>query len=74
MSNVIDLTVYIQKVWAANGLEAKKKAMIELINASRATADTKQGYTMKVNMERNPKRLDKFASDYAMSGEGLKVR
>ena len=73
MSNVIDLTVYIQKVWAANGLEAKKNAMLELINASRAKAKTKQDYTMIVNMERKPKRLDWLASNYAMSGEGLKV-
>jgi hypothetical protein len=74
MTNAIDLTTYIQKVWAANGLEAKKNAMLELINASRAKVKTKQDYTMIVNAERNPKRLDTLASNYAMAGEGLKVR
>ncbi len=74
MTNAIDLSPYIQKVWTASGLEAKKNAMIELITASRAKTDTKRLYTMKVNMERNPYRLDALASNYAMSGEGMKVK
>lgn len=69
-----DLTSYVQKVWLATGLEAKKNAMIELINASHAKADTKRLFTAKVNIERNPNRLDTLASNYAMSGEGMKVR
>lgn len=70
----IDLTTYVQKVWSVNDLTSKKAAMIELINASHAKADTKRLYTAKVNIERNPKRLDTLASNYAMSGEGMKVR
>lgn len=70
----IDLTAFVQKVWIAQGLKAKQAAMIELINASHAKADTKRLYTAKVNIERNPARLDNLASNYAMSGEGLKVR
>lgn len=74
MTKAIDLTTYVQKVWIAQGLEAKKNAMIELINASHAKADTKRLYTAKVNIERNPNRLDTLASNYTMSGEGMKVR
>ena len=70
----IDLTSFVQKVWIAQGLEAKKNAMNELINASHAKADTKRLFTAKVNIERNPNRLDTLASNYAMSGEGMKVR
>ena len=70
----IDLTTFVQKVWFAQGLKAKQAAMIELINASHAKADTKRLYTAKVNIERNPNRLDTLASNYAMSGEGMKVR
>ena len=74
MSKAIDLTTYVQKVWLAQGLDAKKAAMLDLINASHAKADTKRLFTAKVNIERNPNRLDNLASNYAMSGEGMKVR
>lgn len=69
-----DLTTFVQKVWISQGLEAKKSAMLELINASHAKADTKRLFAAKVNIERNPNRLDTLASNYAMSGEGMKVR
>lgn len=74
MTKAIDLTSFVQKVWASIGLDAKKNAMFELINISHAKADKKRLYTTKVNMERNPNRLDSLASNYAMSGEGMKVR
>ena len=74
MTKAIDLTTYVQKVWLAQGLDAKKTAMLDLINASHAKADTKRLFTAKVNIERNPSRLDNLASNYAMSGEGMKVR
>ena len=74
MSKAINLTTFVQNVWVATGLEAKKAAMFELINASHAKADTKRLFTAKVNIERNPRKLDSLASNYAMSGEGLKVR
>lgn len=74
MSKAIDLTTYVQNVWVAAGLDAKKAAMIDLINASHAKADTKRLFTAKVSIERNPRKLDTLASNYAMSGEGMKVR
>lgn len=73
MKKAIDLTPYVHNVWTSIGLNAKKNAIIELISASHAKADTKRLYTTKVNMERNPNRLDVLASNYAMSGEGMKV-
>ena len=74
MSKAIDLTTYVQNVWFAPTLQGKKNAMIELIEASHAKKETKRLYTAKVNIERNPSRLDTLASNYAMSGEGMKVR
>jgi len=74
MSKSVDLTVFVQAVWVAQGLQAKKDAMVALIAASHAKADTKRLFTAKVNIERNPNRLDTLASNYAMSGEGMKVR
>lgn len=68
-----DLTQYVQNVWHASGLEAKKNAMIDLINSSHAKNETKRLYIKKTEMERNPNRLDTLASNYAMSGEGMKV-
>lgn len=70
----VDLTTYVQKVWTSQGILAKKAAMLDLIDASHAKADTKRLFTAKVNIERNPNRLDTLASNYAMSGEGMKVR
>ena len=74
MSKAIDLTTFVQAVWIAQGLQAKKNAMFDLINASHAKADTKRLYTAKVNIERDYRKLDTLASNYAMSGEGMKVR
>lgn len=70
----VDLTTFVQRVWVASDLASKKAAMLELINASHAKADTKRLFTTKVNMERNPRKLDTLASNYAMSGEGMKVK
>lgn len=70
----VDLTTYVQKVWLASDLASKKTAMLDLITASHAKADTKRLFTAKVNIERNPRKLDTLASNYAMSGEGMKVR
>lgn len=70
----INLSDYVQKVWRANGLFEKQAAMFELIEASSARDETKRLYTAKVKIERNWKKLDNLASNYAMSGEGMKVR
>lgn len=69
-----DLTTYVQNVWQSRGLEAKRVAMIDLINASHAKNETKRLYIKKAELERNPNKLDTLASNYAMSGEGLKVQ
>lgn len=70
----VDLTSYVQKVWLSTDLASKKAAMLDLINASHAKTDTKRLFTAKVNIERNLRKLDTLASNYAMSGEGMKVR
>jgi hypothetical protein len=74
MTKAIDLSDYVQAVWRAVGLRDKQTAMFELIEASHAKADTKRLYTAKVRIERDYRKLDNLASNYAMSGEGMKVR
>ena len=74
MTKAIDLSDYVQAVWRAHDHNSKKAAMMELINASHARADTKRLYTAKVNIIRDYRKFDTLASNYAMSGEGMKVR
>ena len=57
----------------ATGLEAKKEAMVEMINDSHAKAITKQKALAQVEYINNENKLLSFAYNYAMSGEGLKV-
>ena len=68
-----DLTAHVQAVFEARGVDAKKAALLKLIEDSHAKESTKRLMTMKASMLNNSNRLDKFAVDYAMSGEGMKV-
>lgn len=68
-----NLTNEVQKVWAAHTLEAKKKAMEELINAAHAKTETKRLALTKLSMFKSSNQVDKFAVNFMMSGEGMKV-
>lgn len=69
-----DLTNEVQTVFAARGVDAKKAAVMELIKNSYAKVETKKLMTHKASLINNPNKLDAFAANYAMSGEGMKVR
>ena len=70
---MLNLESNLKKINAANGLEAKKEVMIEMINESHAKAITKQRALTTVNYINSETKLLSFAYNYAMSGEGLKV-
>ena len=69
-----DLTKEVAAVCAAHTLEAKKIAMKALIESSYAKKETKKLFNVKVDMIRSASKLDKMATDYLLSGEGMKVR
>lgn len=69
-----DLTQEVQAVFAARSVEAKKAIVLEMIKNSYAKVDTKRLLSTKASMINNANKLDKFAVDYALSGEGMKVR
>lgn len=71
----VDLTDYVNKVVVAATAEAKKQALLEMIEASHAKKETKTFFTNKLNyVNLTSRQLDKMAYDYMMSGEGMKVR
>ena len=70
---MLNLENNLKKINEATGLEAKKEAMVEMINDSHAKAVTKQKALAQVEYINNENKLLSFAYNYAMSGEGLKV-
>ena len=70
---MLNLESNLKKINEATGLEAKKEAMVEMINDSHAKAITKQKALAQVEYINNENKLLSFAYNYAMSGEGLKV-
>jgi len=67
------LDQYLEVIKQAEGLDAKKEAMIEMINQSHAKARTKQKALNYVQYVSNENRLLAFAYNFALSGEGYKV-
>lgn len=67
-----DLTKECETVWAAVSLEAKRNAAIKLINGSHAKKETKMKYLRMIPLMKGH-QVDKFAANFMMSGEGLKV-
>lgn len=69
---MIDLTEEIKAVFTANSDVAKRESLRILIDKSHAKAETKFRALRTVEQIRGSK-LDMFAVNYGMSGEGLKV-
>lgn len=66
------LDVAAQKVWAAKG-DAKKEALISLINSFKFKGTTEQHLAKVEKMADNPNKMDKFAADLMQVGHGNKV-
>jgi hypothetical protein len=68
-----DLTAELQTVYNTSDLTEKKEAMYKLINASHAKALTKKQAIATVAKMTTSVMIDKFATNYMFSGEGMKV-
>lgn len=67
-----NLTDFVNAVWAAKNVDEKRLAVKNLIEASHAKKETKMKYLNSIrNLSSN--KLDQFAVNFAMSGEGIKV-
>jgi Na+-translocating ferredoxin:NAD+ oxidoreductase RnfC subunit len=69
---MIKLQSYVDKVWAATDRVEKIKHLTEMVNASTAKKLTKIK-TLRDMAHMNNTQLDFLATNYSMSGEGLKV-
>jgi len=70
---MLNLDKYVQKVWKAETTDKKREAFKELLAVSHAKTDTKVKALRDIqNM--SGKKLDAFASNYAFSGYGMKVK
>jgi hypothetical protein len=69
---MINLQEYVNKVWETQDRGEKIKHLTEMINASHAKKLTKLK-TLKDMVHMSNTQLDFLASNYSMSGDGLKV-
>jgi hypothetical protein len=70
---MINLNDYVERVWAATTLEEKQARLREMIGASHATVKTKKLTLLQIAQATSCQRLDKLASNYSLSGMGMKV-
>lgn len=70
---MMNLDKYVQQVWKAETTEKKREAFKELLAISHATALTKAN-ALRVANGLSGKKLDSFATNYAFSGYGMKVK
>ena len=68
-----DLTKEINAVYNAKTLTEKKNRMQDLIERSHATNQTKNASKMKLVWCTSKLSVDKFATNYMLSGEGMKI-
>lgn len=67
-----NLDEHVQKIWQEKSLSKKRELVKEMIEYSDAKPDTKTFYLKKLNMIK-PFKLDTFAVNYKLAGEGLSV-
>lgn len=68
-----DLTTSLHDVYNTKDLEAKRAAVISLIKASAGKAKTKDEAIKTVKKLTKATDMDKLATNYTLSGEGMKV-
>jgi len=69
---MINLQKYVNKVWETQDQGEKIKHLTEMINASHAKKLTKLK-TLRDMVHMSNTQLDFLASNYSMSGDGLRV-
>lgn len=70
---MLNLDKYVQKVWKAESTEQKREAFKELLAVSHAKTETKVKALRDIQTL-SGRQLDTFATNYAFSGYGLKVK
>lgn len=70
---MLNLDKYVQKVWKAETTDKKREAFKELLAVSHAKTETKVKALRDIQTM-SSKKLDTFASNYAFSGYGMKVK
>ncbi len=68
-----NLTQELQAVYSGKDLDTKRNAMLHLIEVSHAKKETKIKARLGLDLMRSPYQIDKFATNYMLSGEGLKI-
>jgi hypothetical protein len=69
---MVNLNVYVEKVWAETTLEGKLAAFTELVNVSHAKKE-KKALILRQAENCSIQKLDSLAVNYSMAGSGLKV-
>lgn len=67
-----NLDEHVQRIWQEKSLSKKRELVKEMIEYSDAKPDTKTFYLKKLYMIK-PFKLDIFAVNYKLAGEGLSV-
>ena len=67
-----NLDEHVQKVWQEKQLCVKRELIKEMIEYSDAKPETKRLYLSKLDKIK-PFKLDIFAANYKLAGEGMKV-
>ena len=68
-----DLSKELNAVYKAKTLTLKKNRMQDLIEKSHAKNDTKNVAKMKLVFINSKTGIDQFATNYMLSGEGMKI-
>jgi hypothetical protein len=72
--NMLQLDKYLKDIDAATSLDAKKEALVEMINASHAKAETKRKALIIADTLSHPTKVLQYAYNFALSGEGMAVK
>jgi hypothetical protein len=67
-----NLQEYVNKVWEADNIDAKRTILKQMIQASTASRKTKILTTLQVD-KASLAKLDSMAINYSLAGEGMKV-
>lgn len=70
---MLNLDKYVQNVWKAETTDKKRTAFKELLAVSHAKTETKVK-ALRDMQTMSGKRLDSFATNFAFSGYGMKVK
>lgn len=69
---MVDLSQDVQAVYAAKTIEDKRDAFVKLVEKSHAKATTKEK-ALRDCMRASATKIDFFATNFMLSGEGSKV-